>query len=89
MVIVDGDMVTENWYQYFQYTSEIQGMRLVGGKSGLEGRVEILHDGRWGTLCDDGFSNNDAKVSLTPRPKYTTELYPKIVRPTSTIFSKV
>ena len=37
-------------------------MRLVGGSSSYEGRVEICLSGRWGTVCDDGWDNRDAKV---------------------------
>ncbi len=42
-------------------------IRLVGGTGFHEGRVEIWHDGRWGTICDDGFNSNAATVSfVTP-----------------------
>ena len=37
-------------------------LRLVGGGDGREGRVEILHDGRWGTICDDRWEVADAQV---------------------------
>lgn len=37
-------------------------VRLVGGTSSLEGRVEVYYNSRWGTICDDDFGTNDAKV---------------------------
>jgi len=37
-------------------------LRLVGGSSVFEGRLEILHDGQWGTVCDDGWDIDDANV---------------------------
>ena len=38
-------------------------MRLVGGTSDREGRLEVYHDGVWGTVCDDVFNNVAARVA--------------------------
>eukprot|EP00057_Strongylocentrotus_purpuratus_P015797 XP_011670271.1 PREDICTED: deleted in malignant brain tumors 1 protein-like [Strongylocentrotus purpuratus] len=37
-------------------------IRLVGGSNDAEGRVEIMHDGSWGTICDVGWDLRDARV---------------------------
>jgi len=38
-------------------------LRLVGGDTAREGRLEIRHNGVWGTVCDDSFSDVDARVA--------------------------
>ena len=37
-------------------------IRLVGGASSLEGRVEICRNSAWGTVCDSGWNTPDATV---------------------------
>ena len=37
-------------------------LRLMDGQNEREGRVELCHDNRWGTICDDLWGNLDAEV---------------------------
>ena len=37
-------------------------IRIIGGNNKLQGRVEIMYQGIWGTMCDDGWDDIDATV---------------------------
>ena len=50
--------ITELDYCLFPDTS----VRLIDGINKLEGRVEIMYQGIWGTICDDEWDDIDATV---------------------------
>ena len=39
------------------------GIRLAEGEYAYEGRIEVLYNGEWGTVCDDHFDWDDAAVA--------------------------
>jgi len=51
-------------------------VRLVGGVGPFEGRLEVFHQERWGTVCSDAFDVRDAQVvcNLIGYPSATPEI---------------
>lgn len=38
-------------------------LRILGGRNTSSGRLEVFNDGQWGTVCQDRWSLNDARVA--------------------------
>ena len=56
-------------FYFVWYTVSISGstcdygdVRLVGGSTQYEGRVEVCIDNQWGTVCDNSWGSTDATV---------------------------
>uniref|UniRef100_A0A8W8MBY9 SRCR domain-containing protein n=1 Tax=Magallana gigas TaxID=29159 RepID=A0A8W8MBY9_MAGGI len=61
--------------------SELSAVRLVGGPTQSNGRLEVYKFGRWGTVCDDGLNNKLSVVVCRSLglPWKTSEVYGKAV----------
>ncbi|XP_033096494.1 scavenger receptor cysteine-rich domain superfamily protein-like [Anneissia japonica] len=57
-----GDNCVNNCFPMLSKGPARSSVRLVGGASNFEGRVEVYHNGRWGTVCDDGWNIGNANV---------------------------
>ncbi len=61
------DTKVNNYYTHVgnvdsEECSTNRAMRLVGGSTVSEGRLEICHNGQWGTICNQGWTDNSIEL---------------------------
>ncbi|PIK61635.1 putative deleted in malignant brain tumors 1 protein-like, partial [Apostichopus japonicus] len=56
--------------------SPVEGsLKIVDGFSVYSGRIEIYHNGEWGTICDDDWDDDDAQVACRQLGYPTVDSY--------------
>ena len=53
-------------YLLYMVGTSTPSVRLVGSNHTWEGRVEVLIEKKWGTICDDYWGIKDADVGVSP-----------------------
>ncbi|XP_064032270.1 LOW QUALITY PROTEIN: deleted in malignant brain tumors 1 protein-like [Pogoniulus pusillus] len=43
--------------------ADLGSLRAVNGSGGCSGRLQVLHEGRWGGICADGWGQEEAQVA--------------------------
>ncbi|XP_071094710.1 uncharacterized protein [Haliotis cracherodii] len=57
-----------------------QTIRLVSPLNNGVGRIEVFYNGTWGTVCDDGFGADEAKVACRQLGRYKSGLTPRAIQ---------
>ena len=66
MYIYGAEHLSLNYYTHYSlYMLDCKdgSLRLLDGSTPLIGRVEVCVGGSWGTICDEYWDNNDARVA--------------------------
>lgn len=58
--MVDCHIMSSSIFLWFFFTDA--RVSLSGGSNEGQGTIQIYHENQWGTICDDGFDVNAAKV---------------------------
>ncbi len=83
--IIKQFVLIHNRFNFFQIFTGLS-LRLQGPSSAYgTGRVEVFHSGQWGTICDNGWGINDARVVCRQLGyRYTIRALPRLHAPEGT-----